>query len=645
VSRGSVWGFTVEPFVYQMQNIKPTASSSATGVAPANTVDGSGLDAQGLHSTAETAMWVSAKNAAPPAWIQYEFDGVYKLHELWVWNYNHSFESTLGFGFKDVTIEYSANGTDWTVLGDMQFDQGPGQDGYAHLPPVDLQGVPARYVRLTAKSNFSGMSQFGLSEVQFYYIPAHPREPKPAAAATGVDVDTMLSWRAGREAASHTVYLGTDQQAVLDGTALAGTSDVSRFDPGPLHYGRTYFWRVTEVNESETVPTWDGALWSFATQEYLVADDFESYNDEEGQGTRIYETWIDGYSDSSSGSTVGYIEPPFAEQTIIRGGKQSMPMDYNNVNSPFFSEAVRTWDTPQDWSAHGADELVLYFRGNPIGFLERSSGTFTMSGVGTDIYGTGDQFQFAYKSLSGDGTIIAKVDSIEDADPWSKAGVMVRESLEPGARFAAVYATPGNGVRFQARLLNAGDATSDTAVATDEQRALKAPVWIKLERTGLSVNCFYSTDGAKWTPMSWNPQTLALNGPVYLGLAVTSHVAGVAVTGEFSGVSVTGATGSWQRAAIGVTQPDNDADQFYVAVEDSAKHMKIITHPDPQAVLLDTWQRWSIPLADLQAGGVNLQKVKNLYLGVGDRTNPVKAGAGRIYIDDIGVGHAAAVTP
>jgi hypothetical protein len=642
VFRGTVWSFTVEPFVYQMQNIIATASSSATGVAPENTVNGSGLDAEGLHSTAETAMWVSAKNAPQPAWIQYEFDGVYKLYELWVWNYNHSFESTLGFGFNDVTIEYSVNGTDWTALGDVQFAQAPAADGYAHLPPVDMQGVPAQYVRLTANSNFSGMSQFGLSEVRFFYIPAHPREPKPAAGAAAVDVDTMLSWRAGREAASHTVYLSTEQQAVAEGTALAGTSDVSRFDPGPLNYGQTYFWRVTEVNEAETIPTWDGALWSFATTEYLVVDDFESYNEEENQGTRIYETWIDGYADGSSGSTVGYIEPPFAEQTIVHGGEQSMPMDYNNINAPFFSEAVRTWDTPRDWSAHGADELVLYFRGNRIGFLERSAGTFTMSGVGTDIYGTSDQFQFAYKSLSGDGTIIARVDSVDNADPWSKAGVMVREGLEPGARFAAVYATPGNGVRFQARLLSAGDATSDTSVATDEQKALNAPVWIKLERTGMTVSCYYSTDGTKWTPMSWNPQTLALNGPVYIGLAVTSHVAGVAVTGEFSGVSVTGATGSWRQAAIGVPQPDNDADRLYLAVEDSAKHLKVIQHPDPQAVLLDTWQRWSIPLTDLQAGGVNLQKVKSLYIGVGDRDHPVQAGAGRIYIDDIGVGHAAA---
>jgi hypothetical protein len=179
-------------------------------------------------------------------------------------------------------------------------------------------------------------------------------------------------------------------------------------------------------------------------------------------------------------------------------------------------------------------------------------------------------------------------------------------------------------------------------MATDEQKALQTPVWIKLERTGISINCYYSTDGAKWTSMVWNPQTIVANGPVYIGLAVTSHsTAGLAATAEFSGVSVTGATGSWQQAAIGVAQPDNDADQLYVAVQDSAKHLKIIKHADPQATLLDTWQRWSIPLADFQSGGVNLQAVKTLYLGVGDRTNPVKAGAGRIYIDDIGVGHAA----
>ena len=263
-------------------------------------------------------------------------------------------------------------------------------------------------------------------------------------------------------------------------------------------------------------------------------DDFESYNDD---NNRIYDTWIDGLTNGNSGSTVGYVHAPFAEQTIVHGGKQSMPLDYNNTKSPYYSEAERTWDTPQDWTANGADTLTLWFRGRPVGFVESAAGTLTMGGIGTDIYNTADQFRFAAKKLTGNGTIVAKVESVDNTDPWAKAGVMIRDSLDPDARFAAVYATPGNGVRYQARLLNAGAATSDTTVATPEQMALKTPVWIKIERVGTSFNGYYSTDGVKWTSMSWNPQTIAMTSTVYIGLCVTSHTAAAATTAQFSGVA------------------------------------------------------------------------------------------------------------
>jgi hypothetical protein len=645
VHEGSVWSFTVEPFARRIEGIVATASSADAGAGPENTVNGSGLDENNGHSTLDKAMWLSAKGGPQPTWIQYEFDRACKLHEMWVWNYNIAIEPAVGLGFQDVTVEYSLDGTDWTVLGDHVFEQGTGQDAYTHNTTVSFGGVAARFVRLTARSNWGGLlNQYGLSEVQFFYIPTHPEVPEPASGAMDVEVDALLSWRAGREAAVHEVSLSTEEGAVADGTAPATTVSESRYDPGPLDLGRTYFWKVNEVNEAETPAAWEGAVWSFSTREYLVVDDFESYNDEENQGTRIYETWIDGYADQSSGSIVGHFDPPFAEQTIVHGGAQSMPLDYNNVNAPFYSEAQRTWDTPQDWSAHGADTLMLYFRGHAIGFLE-SAGTMTMSGTGTDIWGTADQFHFAAKRLSGNGTIIAKVESIDNTDPWAKAGVMIRESLEPGARFAAVYATPGNGVRFQARLVNTGEATSDTTVATAEQMALQAPVWIKLERTGNSLSGFYSTNGTNWTSMSWNPQTMTVGGTIYIGLVVTSHVAGVTATGVFSNVTVTGGTGAWEQAAIGVAQPANGPGQLYLAVRDSAGHRAVVKHSDPQAVLLDTWQPWSIPLADLQSAGVNVTAVKTLYLGVDGRDNPAQAGAGTLYIDDIGVGHPAAGSP
>ena len=297
----------------------------------------------------------------------------------------------------------------------------------------------------------------------------------------------------------------------------------------------------------------------------------------------------------------------------------------------------------QDWTANGADTFTIFFRGNPIGFLEPAPGSVTLSGGGADIWSSADEFRFAFKQINGNGAIIAKVESIDETDPWAKAGVMIRETLEPGSRFMAVYATPGQGVRFQARLVASGEATSDTTIGPPpEQVALKIPVWIKIERTGNSFSCFYSTDGAKWTTMAWSPQTLNMFTNAYLGLAVTSHDTNAMTTVEFSDVATTGAvTGTWQVQAIGPAQLVNDPAPLYVTVQDSTGKSKTISHPDPSATLLSSWQEWRIPLSEFSAGGVQMTAVKKLFIGVGDRPNPSRDGAGLIFIDDIGVGHPA----
>jgi hypothetical protein len=107
---------------------------------------------------------------------------------------------------------------------------------------------------------------------------------------------------------------------------------------------------------------------------------------------------------------------------------------------------------------------------------------------------------------------------------------------------------------------------------------------------------------------------------------------------EFSDVSFTGAvTGPWQVAAIGVAQPSNDPAPLYIAVEDSAGHIKTLTYPDPAAVQAIDWQKWMIPLSQFQ--GVNLSGVKKMSIGVGDRNKPSPDGKGVIYLDDIGFGH------
>jgi len=74
-----------------------------------------------------------------------------------------------------------------------------------------------------------------------------------------------------------------------------------------------------------------------------------------------------------------------------------------------------------------------------------------MTGSGADIWNAADKFHYVFKSLTGVETIQAQVLSVDNAEPWTEAGVMIRETLEPVSKFAAVYITSGNGCRFQAR--------------------------------------------------------------------------------------------------------------------------------------------------------------------------------------------------
>jgi hypothetical protein len=264
--------------------------------------------------------------------------------------------------------------------------------------------------------------------------------PAPVDGANDAAQTPVLTWLPGQTAIKHHLYFGDSNDAVQQGAAAVDKGEVTdpTFTPGALEPVTTYYWRVDETVAGGAVRP--GAVWTFTT--CLSVDDFEGYTDDEG--SRIYETWVDGWT-NGTGSTVGNTQAPFAEQTIVRGGKQSMPLDYNNVKTPFYSEAEQEFTPTQDWTAGGVTTLVLYVSG----------------------------------------------------------------------------------------------------------------------RSG------------------------------------------------------------------------NAAVPLYIAVEDSAKKVSIVTHPDNAVASATQWTQWKIPLSSVT--GVNLARVKKLYIGLGDRTNPAAGGTGRIFIDDIQV--------
>jgi hypothetical protein len=634
IFKGTVWSFTVEPYGYPIRPIAATASSAQAGMGPEKTIDGSGMTGD-LHGTDGTTMWLST--GAQPNWIQYEFDQVYKLHDLQVWNSNGEVESFIGFGAKAVTVEISTDGTTWTPVANVpEFSQAPGTPGYAANTTVNLGDADAKFVRLTIDTNWGGRSSVtGLSEVRFSYAPMQARGPQPADNAGAVGLSATLDWRPGRDATSHQVFFSTDQAAVAAGTAAAKTVTEHGFDPGTLNFGTFYYWKVDEVGTA----TYPGSVWSFTTQPYEPVEDFESYTDQPGE--EIFSTWIDGLTNGLSNSTVGYFTASggtFGETRIVHGGKQSMPMDFDNTKAPFFSEAEREFSPVADWTGNGADTLSLWVRGYPAPqsvTVTEAAGKITLTGDGTDIWNNSDQFTFAYKTLNGDGSMTARVVSIgPGSNTWAKAGVMIRDSLNGGSTHAMIVmtsnsdGTAGNGASFQWRPVADGASSN-----SDSTSVVKPPYWVKIDRLGDNLSGSYSADGKTWRPLGI-PQTIAMTAPVYIGLCVTSHAAGEQRSFDFDSVSTTGSvTGSWQGAVIDSPRYNGQAN-LYVTVEDSAG--KSATASDPALANAADWTQWTIPFSSL--AGVNLSKVKKLTVGVGDKASPKAGGTGTLYIDDIGFG-------
>ncbi len=202
--------------------------------------------------------------------------------------------------------------------------------------------------------------------------PLQASEPSPVRDAT-VDIRDMdsLSWVAGDSAASHDVYFGADRSVVAaagrDAGEFKGNQSGTSFPTADLvtFGGGTYYWRIDEVEADGT--THPGDVWAFTVPAYLLIDDFESYIDDDVNEMTIYQTWIDGYTNHTSNSVVGYMNSltgTFGETVIVHGGGQSMPLAYDDVNTPYFSEAERTWASAQDWTAQDVDTLTLYFRGS-----------------------------------------------------------------------------------------------------------------------------------------------------------------------------------------------------------------------------------------------------------------------------------------
>jgi len=390
---GSVWKFTVEPFSIPVETVTATASSSQSAqMGPENTVNSSGLNELDQHSTTPTTMWLSGMGDATPS-IQYEFDKAHKLHEMLVWNSNQLIESFIGLGAKDVVIEHSTDGVEWTILeGASLLAQATGSDTYTANTMVDFGGAVAKFVKITINAGYGVLPQFGLSEVRFMHIPTSAREPQPADGGTADGANVVLGWRSGREAVSSEVYLGTNAADL----ALLGTTTENNLTASALNYSTTYYWSVTEVNDAADPSAYAGSIWSFTTPDFGTVDNFDQYDD---FCNRIFFAWEDGLghnggeevpdcdepasNGNGGGSIVGNAMAPFAEKTIVNvDSRQSLPLEYDNS----FGQSETTLTLAgQDWTASGVQSLSLFFYGQP-----ENSGQLYVKINGTKLVYDGD---------------------------------------------------------------------------------------------------------------------------------------------------------------------------------------------------------------------------------------------------------------
>ena len=553
---------------------------------------------------------------------------------------------TPGYGAKLHTVYF---GEDFDTVNEAT---GGSSIGVTSFTPGQLKLAKTYYWRV---DEFDGTVTYK-GDVWSFTTEGAVTGPNPANGAVDVNPIQILTWNTGAVAASHDVYFGMDADAVVNATKTSPEYKGSKalgeesYDPGKLNLNTTYYWRIDEVNGTNPDSPWAGNVWSFTTGDYFVIDDFEGYDAGENQ---IWFAWHDGlgygtpgtadyYAGNGTGAAVGdETTASYTEETIVHGGNQSMPLAYDNNKQGYskYSEVELTLDVIRDWTAEGVAVLSLWFRGNPASngsFVEAPVGTYTMTGSGADIWDAADEFHGAFKMLTGVGTIQAQVLSVDNTDPWAKAGVMIRETLDAGSKFAAVYITPGNGCRFQGRTDTDIAATSDTAVVTTAQTAISAPYWVKLERdVAGNFRGYYSANGTNWTQMSWNPQNISMSSNVYIGLAVTSHNAASTCEAKFSNVTITGSAGAqWMNQDIGIAS--NDADPLYVAVSNAAGNPAVVVHDDPAAAQIDTWTEWVIPLSAFADQGINLSNVDRIAVGLGTRGNmTVPGGSGKMYFDDI----------
>ncbi|MCP4607982.1 MAG: LamG domain-containing protein [Planctomycetes bacterium] len=311
---------------------------------------------------------------------------------------------TAGFGAKLHTVYFGDN------FDDVSNAAGGSSQGTTTYSPGTLKMANTYYWRV---------DEFDVTEIHKGNVWSFTTEGavaalNPANGVVDITQTPVLTWTPGL-GASHEVYFGTDAGSLEN--KASGNLGSESFDPGQLEWNTTYYWRVDEADNANADSPWTGPLWSFTTANFLIIDDMESYNDlDEGEpgSNRIYLAWIDGFDNpATNGSVVGNFDPPFAEQSIVHGGNQSMPFEYNNAVGK--SEATLTLTSNKDWTVNGVDTLTIWYIG-----------------------GSGNDSEQMYVTLNGSATVDNEDTDAANVFTWTKWNIPLQAFADQDVDLANV---------------------------------------------------------------------------------------------------------------------------------------------------------------------------------------------------------------
>ena len=210
----------------------------------------------------------------------------------------------------------------------------------------------------------------------------------------------------------------------------------------------------------------------------------------------------------------------------------TLPNHAGDITLTFFPTGFDSW-TSADIGAVGFAGSATY-----------GNGSYTVSGSGTDIWGTADAFQFVEQPLVGDGAVSARVTSVSNTSAWAKAGAMIRDSLTPGAPYFAAFMTPSSGMTIQWRTASGGSSLNYVVSSAT------TPNWVKVARVGNAFSAYQSPDGVNWTLVKGGVTVAGVGSVASAGLAVTSHNNTALCTAAFDNVNILPGA-EWSASDIG----------------------------------------------------------------------------------------------